>query len=290
MPRLSRWRKTTAIRNLIALWSDRLRFSVRVQRLHGRLLLVVHERHRRAVRLIKYGVTFVGLAVAFVVFSSVWAAFAVALTLALLGHLTEYVFFSYRDLFVHPLPEFEICPEKWLGMGFGYASHPHGALEVPVVAMIVSDPTYARQLQDLFKLWCYGQTNDSARCISASVILQGPEEYYFLVYPSPERAGAKEFFRQAARRHRNEPALQDRLSVQLVLAKGFRILGNSYLPTFRRRYQDGVPVIFQVSVLLKAEASMKVGENFFILHSLKIRDRADLTRRDFEYSFLRVRV
>lgn len=75
----------------------------------------------------------------------------------------------------------------------------------------------------------------------------------------------------------------------LVFGKRCKITDNSYFPTFRERYKDGVPYIFRLTILGDSGQPQHItGLDDFILFNLKIKNKEELDRRDIEYDLLRI--
>jgi len=75
----------------------------------------------------------------------------------------------------------------------------------------------------------------------------------------------------------------------LVFGKHCQITENSYFSTFRQKYRQGIPFIFRL-VVLDGDGQMTKIEDIddFLLFDLKIKDKAELDRKDVEYDLLRL--
>ncbi len=275
----------------IFLWVNRFLFSFRIEK-KGRLLtFVIPEKYKRIVRTINRALTLVSLFLAFFAFQSVFVAFGFGLIVYILISALERVLFSYTSLYVHPLPDFEIEPEKWLGVFWGFAKEPTGEHEIPLVGLQLSEEDYARKLYSLILKWNHGELKDEENNIRLSAIVTDDDSYVFFCYPSFDRKIARWFFEKAGKERGQESAddLHNRMAMMLVLAKNFDIIEGSYFPTFRKRYEDGVPYLFQLGVAGEDGAIRQVeGTEHLIMFNLKIMNRRDLTRKDLEYDMLRL--
>ena len=99
-------------------------------------------------------------------------------------------------------------------------------------------------------------------------------------------------FFEAVEEERKKTSLTDvhhRSWTMLVLGKRCQITANSYLPTFRERYRDGIPYLFQLAVPGDDGQPHEIdGLSNFTLFNLKIKTRAQLDRKDVEYDLLRI--
>lgn len=272
-------------RRRMRLWLNRLHLGYSVQRRGWRFQVIVPVGRRSAVLYLKYLFTVIGLVSAFIFFQTVWHAFGFGLLVYLVSMVLEKTVFAHAAFFIHALPTFEIDPDKWFGVGFGYARPPDGSPDIPMVGMMVADVEYARKLEGLFLTWTGGGRRDEARNLRISVVVTGPTEYIFLCYPNPNRPAARRVF-DRTRRGLRQSSLEDVLLEfhgMVVLGKRCRIMAGSYFPEFRRRYRSGVPVWFGFLLPPFDEAQWTSDPAPFIVFDFSIKDKASLTRRDFEY-------
>jgi hypothetical protein len=276
-------------RRRLRFWVNRLRLGWEVHRRGWLVRVTVPARHRRAVRALKFLVAMVGLAVTWLVLPLPWP-FVIALLLYVIGEVLERTIFSYAALFVHAMPTFEVDPDNWVGVGFGFARPPgvaDGSRDIPMVGMMVTEVEYARRLQGLFLTWTGGQRDDVAGDLRVSIIVMSPTEYVFMAYPNPDRPAARQTFDEARREIRRS-SLEDILHEHhgmVVLGKRCMIGPGSYFPQFRRRWRPGVPTLFGFGFYLPpfGEARWADDPPPIVAHGFSIRDRRDLTRRDWEH-------
>lgn len=285
----ARERKT--LKQRLILWSNRLRFDIMVRKKGWFIQVVLHERFKSIVRTIKIVLTLIGLVSAFFTFQSVFVGFVFGLAIYLLSTFFEKLVFSYNSLYVHSLPDFEIEPDKWLGAFFGFAEDPKNPGHIPMVGWIMADTEYAKRVHSLLLQWSYGKLKDEENNIRASVIVDGSAEYIFFCYPNMDRKTATKFYEEVEK-ERKVTSLTDihhKHMALLIFGKRCQITANSYFPTFRNRYQDGVPYLFRLVVLGEDGQPQEIpGLADFVLFNLKIKDRAQLDRKDIEYDLLRV--
>lgn len=284
-------KKIARIRLQAYLLKNRLHFLVQIKKTDHFFKLIISEKYKKWVKFSKYLITILGLVSSLLVFPSILLSFFFALILFLIQSFIEATIFSYVALYIQPMPEFQLHPEKWLGMSFGYAINSDKTVEIPTVAMLFDDETYARKVHNLIRSWNYGEYNDKDRNIKMSVILRGNNEYVFFVYPSINRKTVEDFFTNAEteRKQKSLTDVQFQLLAQLILGKGCRITSTSYLPTFIKRYKPGVPFYFQVFIYNNGNIHVLNDLKDILIHNLKIKNESDLTRKDIEYDIMKTR-
>ena len=272
------------------LWLNRLRLSFELRRKGRFFQIVVDRKYRVHLRVAKYVLTVVSVISAFFGFASAIVAFIFGLAVWAVLSVLERAVLIYKTLYVHPLPDFEIEPEKWTHMSFGYGEDSRGKIQVPMVGMVFSDEEYGRKIYGLLASWNYGEAEDKDNNICVSVVLGGEDDYVFFCYPSPDRQTAGDFFNASKQEIGKEaPGAEVRkVFLEPVLGKRFKIAPHSYLPTFIRRYKNGVPYIFQVQKgSTRGNPEIIQGTRSIVKFNLKVRSVNQLTRKDIEYDLLR---
>ncbi|MDD5626758.1 MAG: hypothetical protein PHW01_01960 [Patescibacteria group bacterium] len=132
---------------------NRFRFEYQLRRKNKHFKIVIPEHHRGKIKFLKYFSTAITLLSAFIIFDSVWVAFAFGCVVYLISLLLEKTAFAHPHAFIHLLPDFELDPDKWVGVGFGYATPPGGKYNIPLVSMMITDLEYAKKLEGLFLKW-----------------------------------------------------------------------------------------------------------------------------------------
>lgn len=284
-------RKRKTLKQWLILWSNRLRFDMMLRKKGWFFQVILHERFKPLVRAIKVALTLIGLVSAFFTFHSVFVGFLFGLAIYLVSTFFEKIVFSYNSLYVHSLPDFEIEPDKWLGAFFGFAENPKNPGQIPMVGWIMADAEYAKLVHSLLLQWSYGKLKDEENNIRASVIVDEGGEYIFFCYPNMDRKTAAKFYEEVEK-ERRETSLTDvhhKQMALLIFGKRCQITATSYFPTFRERYQDGVPYLFRLVVLGEDGEPQEIpGLSDFVFFNLKIKDRCQLNRKDIEYDLLRV--
>lgn len=280
-----------SLRQRYLLWLNRLHFQISARRKGWRFELVLHESLKPVVSAIKIVLTLVGLFSAFVAFQNVFVSFFFGLLVYAITTAFERAVFTYNSFFVQPLPNFTIEPDKWLGAFFGYAETADRDVQIPIIGWIMSDADYARKVHNLLLTWSYGRFTDEDKTICASVIVDG-DDYVFFCYPSLTRKDVQAFHEEVET-ERKKTSLTDehsKMFAMLVFGKRCKITPTSYFPTFRKRYHEGVPVLFRLALPRSDGQTDEIpGLKDFVLFTLKIKDRKELTRKDMEFDHFRIR-
>ncbi|MBC8375005.1 MAG: hypothetical protein H8E26_03100 [FCB group bacterium] len=198
----------------------------------------------------------------------------------------EKTLFSYRTMYIHPLPEFEIKNEKWVGCFFGYAQPLDQTIKIPLIGIAISDVEYARLIHGLLLKWTMGELNDNAKNITVRVIVDNPQEYVFYLYPNILKQNAQKFY-ESVERERKKESLSDihhRFAVTQILGKRCEIFANSFFSQFRHLYKPGDPCHFQIRLQLANGATEEIPDlEGFLIHDFAIMEKSELTRKDLEY-------
>lgn len=279
-----------SLRQRYLLWRNRLHFQISARRKGRRFELVLHESLKPVVSAIKIVLTLVGLLSAFVAFQNVFVSFFFGLLVYAITTAFERAVFTYNSFFVQPLPNFAIEPDKWLGAFFGYAEAADRDVQIPIIGWIMSDAEYARKVHNLLLTWSYGRLDDEDKNICASVIVDS-DDYVFFCYPSLTRKEVQAFH-EDVETERKKTSLADehsKMFAMLVFGKRCKITRTSYFPTFRKRYREGVPVLFRLALPRSDGQTDEIpGLKEFVLFTLKIKDRKELTRKDMEFDYFRI--
>lgn len=276
------------VKRKLTLRLNRFRSNYVLKKEGGRVRVVIPERYQKVATYIKYFFTIAGLLSGLIAFSSVLIGFGFGVLIFAVSSLLELIAFRHSYLFIHPLPNFDLDNEKWVGCGFGYAGPLNSGDQIPLVSMMVTDLEYAKKLTSLFLAWTGGNYHDKDKNIQVTVVVTKPEEYVFFFYPNPKRPIANRFFQSARDKLRNK-SLSDEIGehhVTLVLSKRCSVGPTSYFPQFRQRYRNGIPVMFDF-VLPPYDTPRAASEiPSFVLFDFQIKDKSELTRKDFVYEMV----
>lgn len=273
-------------------WRNRIKFRFPVRRSGKKFQFVIDSRHKKAVKSLKYVLTILGLVSAFFAFQTMFISFLFGVGLFGIGYLIEKTLFSYKTMYVHPMPDFGLEQDKWTGVAFGYATHKDMQGKIPVVGWVFSDPTYARKIHSLLLTWTHNELDDRNVNLKMSVILHAKNQYSFYCYPSTNRPLAKSFYKQIEAEMQSEKATRDdlheKLIVMMILGKLFDMPSTSMLPTFKKNYGRGSPFIFQMLLQNPDGSTAPIpGISEFLLYDLKIMPDTELSRQDVEYDLNR---
>ena len=152
-----------------------------------------------------------------------------------------------------------------------------------------------KAIYSLLVSWNYGQLKDVDNNICTSIILDDTDDYVFFCYASMNKETVTEFFKRCEK-ERKEKSLTDvqmRHICSLILGKRFKMTALSYLPTFLKRYRDGIPYLFQIQKKTPQGDPSKIAreiekERRILKFTLKVRKKDELTRKDIEYDVLRI--
>ena len=272
------------------LFFNRLRHDFRFRIENHLIKIIIPERFKRYVKSIKFVITLVGLFSAFIAFSSVIISFLFGLLLFTFVWLLEKFIFTYTAIYLPPLPTFRIEPEKWIGNAFGVMRTEDGSIEIPAIGLVFSDINYARKIHGLILAWSYNNFDDQDKNVTLSAIVEN-NDYHFFIYPSISRITINDFMSKFEERVKDlDPiGVPSFLFIFQVLRRHCDITNRSYFPTFRRRYQRGIPYIFKIYYGEDISNPQDIDDlHHFRFYNLKIKDRSELSRQDLEYDLLRI--
>jgi len=282
-------RNSLTAKQKLVLAINRFRLNYRIQRKGKLFEIVVSENHKAFVKSLKFLFTIIGLFSAFIAFQTVFISFLLGLFIFIISWTLERILFSYPTLYVTPFADFEIEPGKWLGTTWGYSTTEKREFEIPVVGILLSEKEYAQKIYSLLLRWSFGQLRDKDKNICVSAIIDNDDSgYTFFCYPNYNRVPAK-YFHEHLEKNMPERTVHSPNFLMQVFWKSCSIPKESYFPTFRKRYTNGVPIMFQLHILDKnGKPIIAEGTQPFFLFSLKIKYRKELNREDLEYDMLRL--
>lgn len=280
-----------SIKEKLLLRLNRIFINLKIKKSWPFLEITINEKHKSKISVAKYLITAISLLSAYFAFQSTHIAFLFALGIYLLSLFFEKIIFHYTVLYISPLPDFELVPEKWLGAFFGYAKDKENPDDIPLVGILFDDEDYAKKIHSLLLSWTCNNLVDEEKNISVSVIIEGKNSYSIFIYPNPFRKPAEEFFKRAEKeiKESSPQKMPRRLYVFQTMGRQFDISEESYLFTFMKRYREGVPYLFQVALREKDGNIKQIeGLEYFVLFNLKIKNKKDLDRKDVEYDMYRL--
>lgn len=270
---------------------NRVRLNCRLEKTPKFFRIVIHEKAKPFFTWTKRVLTAISLLAAFYVFDHSIYAFLFGVGVWLLITFVEKTVFIYNSLFVMPPLTYEHDPARLLGTSFGVATPPDGGLEIPIVGFVVADEEYGRQMHETLKYWTDNNVHDEEGRVCLSAIVLNPKEYVFLCYPNLEHRAVEEFHKEVEGK-RKEKSLTDihiPTFALTIIGKRCQVGEGSYFPTFREKYREGVPVMFQICMPGEQGQVKDIdGLDHFVLFKLKIKDKEQLTRKEIEYDYLKV--
>ncbi|MDA0153886.1 hypothetical protein OH460_16320 [Vibrio sp. Makdt] len=270
---------------------NRVRLNCRLEKTPKFFRIVIHEKAKPFFTWTKRVLTAISLLAAFYVFDHSIYAFLFGVGVWLLITFVEKTVFIYNSLFVMPPLTYEHDPARLLGTSFGVATPPDGGPEIPIVGFVVADEEYGRQMHETLKYWTDNNFHDEEGRVCLSAIVLNPKEYVFLCYPNLEHRAVEEFHKEVEGK-RKEKSLTDihiPTFALTIIGKRCQVGEGSYFPTFREKYREGVPVMFQICMPGEQGQVKDIdGLDHFVLFKLKIKDKEQLTRKEIEYDYLKV--
>lgn len=267
------------------------RLNFKLEKTPNFFRIIIHEKAKPIFKWIEITLTAVSLFAAFYAFDSSFYAFLFGVSVWLLITFVEKTVFIYSSFFIMPQLTYEHNPERLLGASFGTAVPPGEDFEIPVVGFVVKDEEYGRQMNETINYWADGNVRDEDGKVCLSAIVLNSKEYVFLCYPNIEQESVKKFH-DTVETKRKEKSLTDihiPMFALTIIGKRCEIGEGSYFPTFREKYQEGVPVLFQICMPDGKGGLRNIeGVDDFILFKLKIKDKDKLTKKDLEHDYLRV--
>ena len=281
--------------NKLKLMFNKIQFTFPIRRINGKVKLSIHEKHRKTIKYIKYILAALGIASSIFNFLNIFQALLVAIIMFLIGCLIEKIGYRFYTLYITPIQQNISNLDSWIGAGFGYLTVPDESIHIPVISWIFSRIETAKEIHSLLMLWSHNELDDLDKNINISVIIDEKEGgYYFILTPNLERKPMDYFNKKVEKEAKLEKETFDdrheQIIVMQIVQKKFDFSERSYLLTFRSRLTVGTPVILKFT---HAESYAGEGKdipdlNDVIIHSLVIKDRHTLTRKDVEYDLFRI--
>jgi len=283
-------RDKISLKGKFYLYYDKLRYGCRIQKENKFYSIIIPEQYKKFIKTIKFILTVIGLLSAYLVFGSVHIAFLFGLLLFIVGWFFERFLFLYVALYIHPLPNFKLHPEKWIGNAFGYMAHQDMGSDIPLVGAIFNDVEYAKNIQALLLSWTNGEYVDKEKNVLLSVI-SDKSNYYFFIYPSFRQSYSKKKLKEFKKEIRNidKNGIAEFQYLTFILGRRFDITDKSYFPIFRKIYKNDLPYVYR-HYYGKDISNVDAIEGFrdFVFFNLKIKERKNLTRRDLECGVLKM--
>lgn len=267
------------------LFLNRLRFAVSIERTKRFFRVILFIRYKKFIFLIRIALTLISLFAAFMVFQAPIYAFTFSLLIYLLTTAFEKIIFSYRTMYVHSFPEFELKQEKWFVCTFGYAETYDKSRKFPLIGLGLLDYEYSKSIHQLLLQWTFGKSNDVDKNLSISVVVMD-DSYVFFIYPNLEKKKATEFYNQTESEYKKGSLtdIHHRLSMLQVMGKRFDLSKDSFFHRFREIYVPGEPCYLQLYLYHENKQLEHIEDLTTItIHNFKIKQVSLLTRRDIEY-------
>lgn len=282
------WHLKFSLRARMTLLLQRLRFR-HIQRDRNGIRLLLNRTHKRSIRAIKYFLTFVGLISSFFAFQSVWLSFLFGLGIYSLSSLIERIAYYYSSLFVHPLPEFDLDPEKWIATSFGYAVVDEQERRILSIGLLFADQGYATNIYRLLLSWAHGNFVDRDDRIAVRVVVKEDGSYILYCFPSLLSPEVERFHNAIEQEEADSGDTHHRDLCALILGKRFEPSENSHLPKFRTDFEDGMAVLFNIRVCDDSGIYKPKGVEEMVIFNVQIHDRNELPDNSIEAQILSLR-
>lgn len=277
--------KQPPLRRRFTLWRNRMRLLVGIRRKGRFYQFLVPARFKPLARTLRVVLPVASLIPSLIMFHSVLASFAVALSFYVALAVLERTAFSYVTMAAAPAPDYVEEPEKWLGVFFGFAPGPPA--KTPAVGMFFSDAAYGRQVHSLLLKWNCGNQTAVGHNIDVVVVWLAPTRYAFFCYPSHHHPHFEQF-RIAVEAAHPQDGVHVPVFATIVMGKVCDLTSRSYLPTFQDEYVPGAPFLFQCQAFSGGSEPVAIpGCEPLVLHHLRICTKEELTQKDAVYGFVR---
>lgn len=277
--------KKPPLRRRFKLWRNRMRFLAGIRRKGRFYQLLIPSQFKPLARTLRVVLPAASLVPSLIIFNSVLASFAVALSFYVALAILERTTFSYVIVVAAPMPDFVEEPEKWQGVFFGYAPGPPA--KTPAVGMFFSDAIYGRHVHSLLLKWNCGNHTEVGHNIDVMVVWLTPTRYAFFCYPSHHHPHFEQF-RLAAEAARPQDGVHVPLFATIIMGKVCDLTSRSYLPTFQEEYVPGTPFLFQCQAFAGGAGPVAIpGCEPLVLHHLRICRKDDLTDKDAVFGLVR---
>lgn len=270
---------------------NRICFSFSLHRRGEKNNLVVPIGFKKYISKMKYIIVLISLFSSFYIFDNVFFAFLFNIFIFLISLSLERILFPYTTVFLHPLNDFDLQPDKWEYMGFGWTNGQFGYL-IPLVIMGISDDDYGRKLYNLFLRWTVNNTIDEKRFVSASVTIMDDNSYVFYIYPNMNRDEKLGTYDGLLRKVYDKfPNLVHRRIIgELYIGKRISISDNSSFWQFKEKYSKNIPVLFIIENIKNGTPVGKPikGTEPLVICDFKIKNIDELSKDEPEYSLLKM--
>ncbi len=204
-----------------------------------------------------------------------------------------------KALYPHPFPDFELEPQKWLGVSFGAGQIKGSSHDVPLVSFVFADHEYAAKIYDLVLSWIgaehaemlSGVHADKKKCIRVAVIEDTESSYIFFCHPNFGNPSADGFYKTVEESSRDEGVVPEREATMLYLGKRCEIGrgSSSRYRWFRDRHRPGVPVALEFLVP-DANGSLEMAKATrpIIVFDVLLSKKKDLQEDDPLYTLIKL--
>lgn len=178
-------------------WKIDLRSFVRFQ-MNGKIpKLIIHEKFEIYVKWILRGLSFIGIATAFITLDYV-TGILVTLVIFIVEQILERTIFEYTIFFIPEFPDFEIEYDKWLSTGYYVLQEEERYLLLDglhsFMGPLYEDREYAEKFFNFIKSWNNYDINDNDNLINISIIIEENNRYTMYFYPNYSKNKLEKYF------------------------------------------------------------------------------------------------
>lgn len=279
-----------AIKSKLKLFQNKLRLTIQFKRTKYFFTISLFEGYKKFILILKIILTAISLLLSFIAFQSPIIASIVGFIFYLALTFLSKTVFSYRPLYIHPLPDFKIQFDKWVGCFFGFADAIDKSFQVPLVGFAISEEEYARSLHEFILRLTFNKQNDIDRNIRISIIEMSDDKYMFFLYPNILKTNAHNFYKKVEKERKRVSLTdeQNKMAITPIFRKSFKNSRNSYFTFFKSKYEKNQPI--ELQIYLQNNGNIIAIKDLYNIriHDFSIKKRSELTQKDLEFDLIRI--
>lgn len=256
-------------------------------------VLIIHERYEKVIKYITWGLTAIGILSSMLAFDCKIYALLCSIVIFLIQLFFQKVIFEYTTVVVSPLPNFKYDPSEWLTNAFVFPQNENGSLNssgTATFSMCFRTEGYAKQVFELFKQWNYEQDNDVENNIIISFVVENDQRYSTYIYQNHHRKNLDKLFSDEKKKNevKKYGKLQQQFVVGYILGKKLPFRDGMLIKRFLEFQVQDKLFHFMPSVEISYQGRNVprfLNSTMISKYKYKIKNRKDLTIKDFEYHF-----
>ena len=256
-------------------------------------ILIIHERFEKGIKYITWGLTIIGILSSMIAFDCKIYALLVSIGIFLVQLFFQKVVFEYTTVVVSPLPYFKYDPTEWLTNAFLLPQKEDGSLDKSrpaTFSICFKTEKYAKQIFELLKQWNYEEVNDVENNIIISFVIEENQQYSTYIYQNQHRKKISKIFDDEKKKNevKKYGKLQQQFVVGYILGKKLPFRDGMLIKSFLNFQEQGKLFYFMPSmeITYQGQKTPRFLNSITISkYEFKIKNRKDLTKKDFEYYF-----